>query len=106
MDKEILENTPEIPKEEKSSAKEVKASNKRTVQESAGKDESETIFIPKGGRNEENFVIVTINGKRWKIQRGVSVEVPKCVAEVYKHSLAQQASADEYLDSIENNNAR
>ena len=34
------------------------------------------ILLPRGRKNEENFVIVSVNGRSWKIMRGVEVEVP------------------------------
>lgn len=102
-DREVIENIPEnIPEIEPSEEKpkEVKE-NKRGKAASASK-KTETIVIPKGERGAENFVIFTINGKRWKVMRGVPVEVPKEVAEVYKHSVMQLEEADRYIDSVEN----
>lgn len=36
-------------------------------------------------RTEKDDVLVGVNGRTWLIQRGVDVEVPKCVAEVLRH---------------------
>ena len=41
-----------------------------------------TVFLPRANPGEDNFVVVGVNGKTYKIQRGVSVEVPYFVAEV------------------------
>ena len=59
-------------------------------------DTNETIMVPLGGKDEENFIIVSVNGRRFQIQRGVQVEVPKPVAEVYRNSIAMQYTAREY----------
>lgn len=61
------------------------------------------VFIPKGGRNDDNFVIVMINGKRWQVQKGIQVEVPVPVAEVINHMLEAQEEADAYLDKVAKN---
>ena len=37
-------------------------------------------------REENDDVAVGVNGRTWLIKRGVNVEVPKCVAEVLRHS--------------------
>ena len=42
------------------------------------------ILLPRGRKNEENFVIVSVNGRSWKIMRGVEVSVPDYVAEVLR----------------------
>lgn len=43
-----------------------------------------------------NDVSVCVNGKFYKIQRGVEVEVPEAVAEALEHSARQ----DEYTASV------
>ena len=30
------------------------------------------ILLPRGRKNEENFVIVSVNGRSWKIMRGLA----------------------------------
>ena len=56
------------------------------------KEKMTTVLLPRGRKQEENFVIVSVNGRSWKIMRGVEVEVPPEVAEVLEHSQQQ----DEY----------
>ena len=48
------------------------------------KEKTVTIRLPKN-RNQQEDVFVSVNNRTWLIQRGVSVEVPACVAEVLKH---------------------
>lgn len=43
-----------------------------------------TIRIPRTKENSSD-VFVSVNERSWLIQRGVSVEVPECVAEVLRH---------------------
>ena len=45
------------------------------------KEKMTTVLLPRGRKQEENFVIVSVNGRSWKIMRGVEVRVPVCVAE-------------------------
>lgn len=57
------------------------------------------IFVPKGGRGERNFIIVAINGVKYQIMKGVEVEVPLEVAEVYETSLKMTQAADAYEEA-------
>ena len=59
------------------------------------------ILLPRGRKNEENFVIVSVNGRSWKIMRGVEVEVPDYVEEVLKHSEEQDARTAEMIEHLE-----
>ena len=56
------------------------------------------ILLPRGRKNEENFVIVSVNGRSWKIMRGVEVEVPRCVAEVLENAEMMAEEARRYVD--------
>ena len=40
------------------------------------KEEMRKVYLPRGRKNEENFVIVSVNGRSYKIMKGVEVEVP------------------------------
>ena len=62
-------------------------------------DEKETVVIPLGGSDEENFIIVSVNGKRFQIQRGIPVEVPKPVAEVIRNANSMHYQARIYENS-------
>lgn len=57
-----------------------------------------TIRLPKENRGEENFVIVSVNCKNYKIMRGVEVEVPVEVAEVLRHAEEAVEEANGYMD--------
>lgn len=50
------------------------------------KEEMRKVYLPRGRKNEENFVIVSVNGRSYKIMKGVEVEVPAYVAEVLENS--------------------
>lgn len=56
------------------------------------------ILLPRGRKNEENFVIVSVNGRSWKIMRGVEVKVPRCVAEVLENAQMMAEEARRYVD--------
>lgn len=64
----------------------------------AMKEKQVTIFLPRGRKNEENFVIVSVNGRSWKIMRGVEVQVPDYVAEVLENGRMMAETARRYVD--------
>lgn len=43
-------------------------------------------------------VFVAVNGKGWQIQRGVTVEIPRYVAQVLEQSMAQDQEAAELME--------
>ena len=45
-------------------------------------EKMKTVLIPRGRKNEENFVLVSVNGRNFKIMKGVEVQVPEFVAQV------------------------
>ena len=57
-----------------------------------------TVHLPRAPRGEQNFQFVGVNGKAYKIMRGVDVEVPPEVAEVLENAEKARAEADAYLD--------
>lgn len=59
-----------------------------------------TIRIPKGYGNGEDTVFVGVNGRTWRIKKGVSVEVPACAAEVLKNSEAAEDYAVAYEERL------
>ena len=59
-----------------------------------------TIRLPKATNGEANYLFAAVNGRRFKIQRGVKVEVPLPIAEVIEHSYEQQNMADEFIDRL------
>ena len=59
-----------------------------------------SVIIPRGRKQEENFVIVSINGHSWKIMKGVQVEVPDYVREVLVNSRMMADEARRYVDRL------
>lgn len=66
------------------------------------KEDMKKVFLPRGRKNEENFVIVSVNGHSYKIMKGVEVEVPECVAEVLENSRMMAEAARRYVDAVAN----
>ena len=62
------------------------------------KEKMVKILLPRGRKNEENFVIVSVNGRSWKIMRGVEVSVPEYVAEVLENGRMMAETARHYVD--------
>ncbi len=60
------------------------------------------VFLPRGRKNEENFVIVSVNGRNYKIMKGVEVGVPECVAEVLENGRMMADTARRYMDTMAN----
>jgi len=58
------------------------------------------ILLPRGRKNEENFVIVSVNGRSFKIMKGVEVEVPVYVAEVLENGRRMAEEARRYVDRM------
>lgn len=57
------------------------------------------IKLPKAPRGGENFLIASVNGRVFKIERGVSVKVPSPIAEVIANSEAMHDEADAYVEA-------
>lgn len=62
------------------------------------KEKMVTVTLSRGRKQEENFVIVSVNGRSWKIMRGVEVKVPRCVAEVLENAQMMAEEARRYVD--------
>ena len=62
------------------------------------KEKMVKILLPRGRKNEENFVIVSVNGRSWEIMRGVEVSVPDYVAEVLENGRMMAEAARRYVD--------
>lgn len=65
-------------------------------------DRTVKILLPRGRKNEENFIIVSVNGRSWKIMKGVEVEVPDFVAEVLENAEMMAETARRYVDKMAN----
>lgn len=80
---------PELSPEEKESAK--KAWNNRKVK----------IMLFKDDGAYKDDVVVGHNGKMWKIQRGVEVEVPTYIAEIVENMERQDAKTARLISQME-----
>ena len=62
-----------------------------------------TVLLHQGTKkNEENFQIVSVNGRSWKIMKGVEVQVPDYVAEVLENAQMMADTARRYVDRMAN----
>lgn len=59
-----------------------------------------SITLPRATGREQNFVVAALNGKVYKIMRGVSVRVPRPVAEIFWESERNKQKRDDYSDSM------
>lgn len=57
-----------------------------------------SLHIPKAS-GEDRTVPIGLNGKCWNIPRGVTVEVPKPVADIYYTAQENANNADKYSES-------
>ena len=58
-----------------------------------------TVKLPRStDKHGENYLYVAVNGRGMKIMRGVSVDVPKPIAEVLKNSEEMQDIAADYAE--------
>jgi len=63
-------------------------------------DNMTTVLLPRGRKNEENFVIVSVNGRSFKIMKGVQVQVPDYVAEVLENGRMMAEEARRYVEKM------
>jgi len=70
----------------------------------ATKEKMVKIKLPRAPKGEDNFMVVSLNGKGYKIQRGVEVEIPESIAWIVQKSLEARDAADDYIESVSNNN--
>ena len=63
-------------------------------------DKMTTIMLPRGRKNEENFVIVSVNGRSFQIMKGVEVQVPDYVAEVLANNRRMAEEAQRFVDRM------
>ena len=64
------------------------------------KEKMVTVMLPRGRKQEENFVIVSVNGRSWKIMKGAQVDVPDYVSEVLENRRMMQEEARRYVDRM------
>ena len=63
-------------------------------------EERVTIKLFKDSKEYKDDLTVIVNGKAYKIQRGVEVSVPKSVAEVIEHSASQDEKTAQLIDGL------
>ena len=63
-------------------------------------DKMTTIMLPRGRKNDENFVIVSVNGRSFQIMKGVEVQVPDYIAEVLSNNRRMAEEARRYVDRM------
>lgn len=63
------------------------------------------IMLPRPRPGDENFELVGVNGKMYKIQKGVRVNVPWCVSEILRNREDAEMKRDEYVERVEIKNA-
>lgn len=61
------------------------------------KDKMVTIHLFKDGGKYCNDLVCGIDGKLYKVKRGVDVEVPEVVAELIEESLRRKGELDEMI---------
>lgn len=58
------------------------------------------IRLPRPTKGEDDTKLVGVNGKVYRIKKGVEVEVPRCVAEVLANAERAADKAFEYSQSV------
>jgi len=58
------------------------------------------LYIPRGAKNEENFELISLNGKVWKIMKGTQVQVPRPVYDVWAESERMKNRQRNYEDQV------
>lgn len=61
-------------------------------------EERVTIRLFKDNAKYKDDVFVAVNGRSFLIQRGVDIEVPRCVAQVLEDSMEQDAKTAELME--------
>ena len=65
-------------------------------------EKMKTVLIPKGRKNEENFVLVSVNGRNFKTRKGEEVQEPEVVAQVLENARLREDDARSYVDRMAN----
>lgn len=77
-------------------AQEIAEAEKKEI--TPAKEETETIYLFEDDEKYSAPLFVGVNGRFYRVKRGVDVEVPKSVSEIIKNSLAQKKVAKEAMD--------
>ena len=60
------------------------------------------VFLPYVTKGEEQFVYVSVNGRKWQVPRGKTVSVPLPLYERIQIMLEAQANEVKFRDSLPN----
>lgn len=76
------------------------ATTKDKVEETSVWSKMKEILVPKATDGDSNYLIASVNGRVFKVKRGVRVEVPEPIAEVIENSFKAQEDADAYIEGL------
>ena len=96
---EALEQARKEAEEAKSAAKEAQAMMKGMSAKDTEDDGMVSFFAFKDDGKYKDDMVVGLNGKIYRIQRGKYVRIPKDVYDIIRQSMAQDAATAEYLES-------
>ena len=96
---EALEQARKEAEEAKSAAKEAEAMMKGMSAKDTEDDGMVSFFAFKDDGKYKDDIVVGLNGKIYRIQRGKYVRIPKDVYDIIRQSMAQDAATAEYLES-------
>ena len=96
---EALEQARKKAEEAKSAAKEAEAMMKGMSAKDTEDDGMVSFFAFKDDGKYKDDIVVGLNGKIYRIQRGKYVRIPKDVYDIIRQSMAQDAATAEYLES-------
>mgnify|MGYP004504824965 FL=1 len=68
--------------------------------ETKKKDERVEVFIPRGERNSDPMLFVSVNGKNYLLPKGKTSLVPTHVADEINRSVLAQRMLDESIDEL------
>jgi len=60
------------------------------------------IRVPKTSDGSGNYIIASVNGKVFKVMKGVNVKVPAPIAEVIEHSFEAEEQAELFIAAHSN----
>lgn len=103
LQKELARQKKLVATAEKAEAEaraEIDALTKKTDEEAASLPIPERVVLRVPRDKKKGDLFVAVNGENFLIQRGVSVEVPRYVAEVIQNSLTQDEKAELMMESL------
>ena len=83
-------------------AEEVKKPVKKATKEADPWEQMVEIRVPKTADGSSNHIIASVNGRVFKVMKGVNVKVPAPIAEVIEHSFEAEEAAELFIASHAN----